>query len=150
MRNLLRRLGEMGKTIIVSSHILPELADICNKIGVVDRGVMSVNAEVADVMKQVRQYTVLHIRVRDNSEAAAHLLEEQEIVEAVDLRKGLIIATLKRGVDDYSGLAELLVQQGYRLTMFREEEINLESAFMALTKGMGAGGRMPESPKPQS
>jgi ABC-2 type transport system ATP-binding protein len=53
MRNLLRRLGEMGKTIIVSSHILPELADICNKVGIIDRGVMTVNASVADVMKQV-------------------------------------------------------------------------------------------------
>ncbi len=149
MRNLLRRLGEMGKTIIVSSHILPELADICNKIGVIDRGVMSVNAEVADVMKQVRQHTVLHIRVRDNSEGAARLLENQDSVDSVDIRKGQIIATLKRGVDDFSSLAELLVQQGYRLTMFREEEINLESAFMALTKGMGAASEPAQPPKPQ-
>jgi ABC-2 type transport system ATP-binding protein len=149
MRNLLRRLGETGKTIIVSSHILPELADICNKIGIIDRGVMTVNAAVADVMKQVRQYTVLHIRVRENTEAAAGLLDDQDIVESVDIRKGQIVATLKRGVDDYSGLAELLVRQGHRLTMFREEEINLESAFMALTKGMGAGGGMPEPPKIQ-
>src|SRR5690606_20246111 len=59
MRNLLRRLGGMGKTIIVSSHILPELADICNKVGIIDRGVMTVNALVADVMKQVRQRTLL-------------------------------------------------------------------------------------------
>ena len=71
MRNLLRRLGQMGKTIIVSSHILPELADICNKIGIIDRGVMSVNAEVAEVMKRVRQRTVLHIEVKDNLDGAA-------------------------------------------------------------------------------
>ena len=52
MRNLLRRLGQMGKSIIVSSHILPELADVCNKIGIIDRGVMTVSATVAEVMKK--------------------------------------------------------------------------------------------------
>src|SRR6187401_1998724 len=61
MRGVLRRLGQMGKTIMVSSHILPELADMCNKVGIIDRGVMSVNATVADVMKQVREQMVLHI-----------------------------------------------------------------------------------------
>ncbi len=138
MRNLLRRLGEMGKTIIVSSHILPELADICNKIGIIDRGVMTVNAAVADVMRQVRQYTVLHIAVKENLDAAARFLEAQEIVESVEIRKGQIVTTLKPTVDDYSDLPTRLVEQGHRLTLFREEEINLESAFMALTKGMGA------------
>ncbi|HAL13128.1 MAG TPA: multidrug ABC transporter ATP-binding protein, partial [Planctomycetaceae bacterium] len=63
MRELLRRLGQMGKTIVVSSHILPELADICNKIGIIDRGVMTVNSDVADVMQQIRRKIGLHIRV---------------------------------------------------------------------------------------
>jgi ABC-2 type transport system ATP-binding protein len=138
MRNLLRRLGEMGKTIIVSSHILPELADICNKIGIIDRGVMTVNASVADVMKQVRQHTVLHISVQEKLDGAARLLHGQPSVASVDIRRGQIIVTLKPGVEDYSGLAAQLVQNGFRLTMFREEEINLESAFMTLTRGMGA------------
>ncbi len=55
MRNLLKRLGDSGKTLVVSSHILPELADVCNKIGIIHRGEMKVNAAVADVMKQIRQ-----------------------------------------------------------------------------------------------
>ncbi|HAC92481.1 MAG TPA: multidrug ABC transporter ATP-binding protein, partial [Planctomycetaceae bacterium] len=46
MRNLLKRLGEMGKTIIVSSHILPELADICNKVGIINRGEMGFNGPI--------------------------------------------------------------------------------------------------------
>ena len=138
MRNLLRRLGQMGKTIIVSSHILPELADICNKIGIIDRGVMTVNAAVAEVMKQVRQFTVLHIAVKERPDAAARLLDKQEMVQSVEIRKGEIITTLKPGVDDYSELSTLLIREGFRLSLFREEEINLESAFMALTKGMGA------------
>lgn len=143
MRNLLRRLGEMGKTIIVSSHILPELADICNKIGIIDRGVMSVNATVADVMRQVRQHVVLHIGVREHADSAARLLDDHTSVDSVEVRKDRIIVTLKTGIADYSDLAAELVQNGHHLTMFREEEINLESAFMALTRGMGAAGESP-------
>lgn len=138
MRNLLRRLGEMGKTIIVSSHILPELADICNKVGIISLGVMDVNAEVSNVMKQVREHTVLNIAVKGDSEAAAKLLEEQDSVNTIETKNGELVVTLKQGVEDYSELSATLVQAGHRLTLFREEEVNLESAFMALTKGTGA------------
>ncbi len=138
MRNLLRRLGQMGKTIIVSSHILPELADICNKIGIIDRGVMSVNAEVAEVMKQVRQRTVLIIEVAGDLAAAAELLQQQPVVESVEQKKNQLHVTLNQGVDDYTALPSLLVGAGHRLVLFREEEVNLESAFMTLTKGTGA------------
>lgn len=138
MRNLLRRLGQLGKTIIVSSHILPELADICNKIGIIDRGVMSVNANVADVMKQVRQRTVLTVSVLGDSEAAAQLLEQHQAVDKIELNNGEIVVTLAEGVTDYSDLPTVLVENGHRLTLFSEEEVNLEAAFMALTKGMGS------------
>ena len=63
MRNLLKRLGDMGKTIIVSSHILPELADICNKIGIIHRGVMDINGPVSDLMRRIRRQIVLWIDV---------------------------------------------------------------------------------------
>ncbi len=138
MRNLLRRLGEMGKTIIVSSHILPELADICNKIGIIDRGVMTHNAAVADVLKQVREQTTLLVQVGTDVAEAGKLLDQQTIVDSVEIKGDTIRATLLKDVQDYSELATTLIQAGYRLRMFREEEVNLESAFMALTKGMGA------------
>ena len=139
MRNLLRRLGQMGKTIIVSSHILPELADICNKIGIIDRGVMTVNAAVSDVMKQVRERTVLNIAVKQDVEKAARLLDKHASVDEVDIRDGqTVVVTLKKGIDDYSDLSVLLVQNGHHLTLFQEEQVSLESAFMTLTKGMGS------------
>ena len=70
MRNLLRRLGQTGKTIIVSSHILPELADVCNKIGIIDRGVMSFSDEVSEVIKKVRSQIILQVGVKDDEERA--------------------------------------------------------------------------------
>lgn len=138
MRNLLRRLGGMGKTIVVSSHILPELADICNKIGIIDRGVMTVNAEVADVMRQVRERVVLYVEVDGDAEGAARLLEQQDIVDSVALQGKRLVVTLQENATDYCDLPAELIGAGYRLRLFREEEVNLESAFMALTKGMGA------------
>jgi ABC-2 type transport system ATP-binding protein len=138
MRGVLRRLGKMGKTIIVSSHILPEMADICNKVGIIDRGVLSVNAEVSEVMKQVRQRTVLFVSVQGDLNAAAKVLEQHPIVDKIETKNGQAIVTLKEAVEDYSELPTVLVQAGHRLTLFREEEINLESAFMALTKGTGS------------
>ncbi|MFO0924645.1 MAG: ABC transporter ATP-binding protein [Pirellulales bacterium] len=140
MRNLLRRLGQMGKTIIVSSHILPELADICNKVGIIDRGRLGWNAEVAEVMRQVRSRMVVLIEMVDakDHDRAAALLEQHPSVDQVAMEKGRIRVTLKANIEDYSDLASQLISAQFRLKHFGEEEINLESAFMALTKGTGA------------
>ena len=137
MRNLLKRLGEMGKTVIVSSHILPELADVCNKIGIIDRGVMNVNAEVADVMQQIRRNIELLVSVDGDNDAAAKLIEAHDSVESVAVDKDGILVTLKADIVDYHELASELVKAGYKLKNFSENRLDLESAFMALTKGLG-------------
>ena len=138
MRNLLKRLGEMGKTIMVSSHILPELADVCNKIGIIERGELLVNTDVADVMKQIRRTPVLEIGVAGDLDGAAKLLADHVLVASVQPRDGKLIVTLKEDTQDYSELSTLLVNAGYALTLFKEEELNLETAFMMLTKGITA------------
>jgi len=136
IRGLLKELRKMGKTIMVSSHILPELADVCNKIGIIERGELIVNADVDEVMRRVRRQVVLHIGLAGNSDGAARLLEDHPAVASVTASGGKLEVTLADGVEDYSELPTLLVQAGYRLNLFREEELNLETAFMALTKGI--------------
>src|SRR6201747_1640198 len=79
IRALLKELRSMGKTIMVSSHILPELADICNKIGIIEQGELIVNADVEQVMKQVRQQTILNVSVTKNPDGAAKLLQDDPI-----------------------------------------------------------------------
>ena len=138
IRGLLKELGKMGKTIMVSSHILPELADICNKVGIIERGELLVNAKVSDVMKQVRQRTLLNVGVAGDPEPAARLLEQSTIVESVEVRDGHIAVTLAENVTDYSDLPTILIDAGHKLTLFKEDELNLETAFMALTKGVTA------------
>lgn len=136
MRNLLKRLGEMNKTVIVSSHILPELADVCTRVGMIEKGHLIVDGYVDEVMRKARQQIMLQIRVADRQEAAAKLLEQASEIAKVEIVKGTIEATLRPEVLDYSFIPEQLFQNGFRLTLFREEEVNLETAFMALTKGL--------------
>lgn len=138
MRELIKRLGGMGKTIMVSSHILPELADICNKVGIIEKGQMIVNASVADVMQQIRRQIVLQIVVTDRADAAAKLLDDHPSVEHVQQGKSELTVTLIEDVEDYSDLASTLIEAGFKLNLFREEEINLETAFMMLTQGISA------------
>lgn len=136
IRNLLKRLGELNKTIIVSSHILPELADVCNKVGIIEKGEMLVNGSVSDLMKQVRSAILLNICVEGDNDKAAQLIEQHEDVDQVSVRDDILVVRLKPGVHDYSFLPTLLIEAGHRLTLFREEELNLETAFMELTRGL--------------
>jgi ABC-2 type transport system ATP-binding protein len=129
---------------MVSSHILPELADICNKVGIIERGELLVNADVAEVMRKVRDHMVICVEVADRMEEAAKLLEQHSSVNRVEIatvsgRQHLRVSLNKeQGLDDYSDLPTLLVQHGFKIRSFKEDEINLETAFMTLTKGITA------------
>jgi ABC-2 type transport system ATP-binding protein len=140
MRALMRRLGSMGKTVIVSSHILPELAGVCNKVGIIDSGKMIASNDVASMIRQVRPNMAILIEpaVVSQIEAAARIVGQHGIVLAVDVKGSTIKATLKEDAEDYSSIATELIGQGIAIKRFAEEEINLESAFMAFTKGAGA------------
>ena len=146
IRTLLKRLGELNKTVVVSSHILPELADVCTRVGMIEKGHLIVDGNVEQVMRKARERLVLHVRVRAGegmdgghvavSDQAARLIEQADEVEAGTVDDGTILATLVPEVLDYTALPTMLVERGFRIEMFREEEVNLETAFMHLTKGL--------------
>ncbi len=136
IRNLLKRLGEMKKTIIVSSHILPELADVCTRVGMIEKGNLIVDGFVDEVMKKAREAQMLHIKVTENPEQAAKLIEQHDEIQSVSMNGEQIDVILKQNVFDYSFLPSLLFDAGYKLKLFKEEEVNLETAFMELTKGV--------------
>jgi ABC-2 type transport system ATP-binding protein len=139
MRELIKELRSMGKTILVSSHILPELADICNKIGIIERGQLLFNGDVESAIKQVRKHKVyfvavandLNQQIREMLEAHVDILNVEDKPEQQALR-----VTLNDHAPDGSFIAEMLIKAGYRLTMLKEEEINLENVFMEITKGI--------------
>jgi ABC-2 type transport system ATP-binding protein len=139
MRGLLKELRNMGKTILVSSHILPELADICNKIGIIERGVLIFDGDLQSAIQQVRQYTVFLVAIGDGKiSVARELLGSHADVLKVEPREDgeSLRVTLNDNVHDGSFIPELLLQNRLRLKMFKEEEIDLEGVFMGITKGI--------------
>ena len=112
------------------------LADVCTRVGMIEKGNLIIDGYVDEVMRKARQQIMLQIRVKENLEKAAALLQKHELVSHVDIVKGTIDATLKADTFDYSSLPTLLITEGFQLTLFREEEVNLETAFMSLTKGL--------------
>ena len=135
MRNLLKRLQGMGKTILVSSHILPELADICNRVGIIEYGRLLACGNVQDLLAQVRGRPTVRIRVAGSPEAAAKALERCPEAAAVTVKDGEVVVALADGVPDGSALAARLVTDGHGLVSLREQEVNLETAFLELTRG---------------
>ncbi|MBR4976462.1 MAG: ABC transporter ATP-binding protein [Thermoguttaceae bacterium] len=149
IRELLKRLGGRGKTIMVSSHILPELADVCNKVGIIERGELLVDARVEDVMKRVRDQVVVLVELAEPKDEyfgkkideCAKFLTDDAVVVSVEKTKNDALRVLiekGKGLDDYSALLTRLIERGFRIRSFREEEVNLETAFMTLTRGITA------------
>src|SRR5499427_947788 len=120
MRGLLKELRNMGKTILVSSHILPELADICNKIGIIERGRLLFDGDVQSAIRQVQKHTVYQVGIGNGKDSAARdLLEAHLDVLKVEPREDgeSLRVTLSDNVHDGSFIPELLLQNKLRLKM---------------------------------
>jgi ABC-2 type transport system ATP-binding protein len=136
MRELLKELRRMGKTILISSHILPELADLCNTVGVIEQGELLYSGPVTEIVRRAKIGTVVHVGVSRDPVPAAALLSADPNVESVASSNGYLVVSLKAGVEDFTFISQRLISGGYALTLLKEEEVNLETAFMRLTKGI--------------
>jgi ABC-2 type transport system ATP-binding protein len=135
MRALLRRLRDLGKTILVSSHILPELADICNRVGIIEHGRLLACGEVAELLSRVRGRPLVRIEVAGPPQAAAAILEAAGEVAHVEVKGGEVVVTLAEGVEDHAPLVSRLVAAGEAVRSVRPHEVDLETAFLELTRG---------------
>ncbi|MBI3948474.1 MAG: ABC transporter ATP-binding protein [Armatimonadetes bacterium] len=137
IKELLKELRSMGKTILISSHILPELADFCNKIGIIEKGRMVVCGDVQAIMEQVAGGRVLEIRVLDDPAQVATMLEGAAGVRAAAVVANHTIRVEFAGDEtDQHALLQMLVQNGVRVQSFNELEADLEDIFMKVTKGI--------------
>jgi ABC-2 type transport system ATP-binding protein len=141
MRELIKRLRRESKTIMLSSHILPELADICNKLGIIERGKLLFNGSVEEAEAEVRKVRggrVFLVSVGErNPEAVKRLSTSPEVASAaVDPKTGVVRVALKAGHDDGSFIPERLIAEKFKLQSFREEDINIEDVFLTITKGI--------------
>lgn len=131
----------MGKTILISSHILHELAELCNVVGIIERGQLLFNGSVSEILRRARVGHVLHVGVLDRRAEAAEVIKKMPGVKKVsgasdDPNGVLHVSFEENGGVKPSDLPNLLINHGYRITHFAEEPVNLETAFMRLTKGL--------------
>ncbi|HMO25628.1 MAG TPA: ABC transporter ATP-binding protein [Tepidisphaeraceae bacterium] len=136
LRELLKTLRQMGKTIIISSHILPELQDLCNTVGIIEQGELIYSGPWTDIVRKARSGMVVHIGLQSNTQSAAAVLAQDPRVAISNVREdGWLEISLAEGIGDFSFIPAKLIESGYKITLLREEEVNLETAFMRLTKG---------------
>ncbi|HBS29138.1 MAG TPA: multidrug ABC transporter ATP-binding protein [Phycisphaerales bacterium] len=165
MRELLKELKRMGKTIIISSHILHELAELCNVVGIIERGTLLFSGTVREALQRARVEHILHVAVAERTEDAARLLHQMAGVKRLSiveeeapavthpgspgenangskgaagpgLRRVMQVAFEDSALHTATDIPNRLVNAGFRLTLFTEEKVNLETAFMRLTQGL--------------
>ena len=136
IKELFKELKAMGKTIIISSHILPELADFCNKVGIIERGEMLVSGDVQDIMDQVTGGRTLEIRLLGDWEPAAALLSAAAGVRAVRPVDSHLAVEFSGSPEEQAALNSLLIAHGHRVLAFTEQAMDLEDIFMKVTKGL--------------
>jgi ABC-2 type transport system ATP-binding protein len=135
MMEILRELQRMGKTIIISSHILSELETICNRVCIIEKGKLIYAGPVQGVRDQMSQGRVVYVRVSSDQTQAVELLKTRPEVAEVAPLDGTIKVTLANHDTDHSVIADVLVHGGARLIELREEELGLEEVFMRVTRG---------------
>ncbi|MBC8876921.1 MAG: ABC transporter ATP-binding protein [Planctomycetes bacterium] len=136
VKALLKELRRMGKTILISSHILTELADCCTSIGIIERGELLMNGPIDEVYKRIRSDRVIEVKFTDNMDIGLAVIRSSPHLRDVKVDNHsarLELRTDDRGV---AALLDQLIAQGVGIRSFAEKEPTLEDVFMLVTKGL--------------
>ncbi len=136
VKALLKELRRMGKTILISSHILTELADCCTSIGIIERGQMLMHGPIDEVYRRIRGERMVEVKFIDGMDVGLSVIRSSPHVRNVQVNSNSVTLEL---VTDDRGVAELLqqlVSQRVGIRSFAEKEPTLEDVFMLVTKGL--------------
>ena len=137
MRDILKELKSMGKTILISSHILPELSEMCDALGVIENGKLVATGSVASIQQQLRANKVLIVSVRSNVDAALRFFDEHPLaVEVHQNEVGEIHFGFNGNEEEQTLLLKEALQEDLAILSFKEEQTDLEDIFMEITKGV--------------
>lgn len=139
IRDLLKELRNLGKTIIVSSHILPELADFCTSVGIIEKGKLLVSGPIDSLIGDNLGARVLEIKVPAEDKAtASKVLGPLTGVRNVAERGEFLDVQFDGGIDAQNDLLLALINAKVRIVSFGEVQTDLEAVFMNLTRGLVA------------
>ncbi len=136
VKALLKELRRMGKTILISSHILSELADCCSSIGIIERGQLLLSGPIESVYRQIRRNRVVEIRFNDRTEAGVSLLRSCPELRDVDIEGNYVVAEFEADDQRLAQILEQLVEAKIPVRSFYDKEPTLEDVFMMVTKGL--------------
>jgi ABC-2 type transport system ATP-binding protein len=135
MKELLLNLRAMGKTIVISSHILSELSEMCNSIGIMNKGHLVTAGQIEDVMTQVFGGNRILVSVEGDIEPAVRILKEQAGIRVASVGEKEIQLTHTLEDAAFAQLIAHMITQGVVVTGFQKQAGNLETLFMQLTGG---------------
>ncbi|KMZ44277.1 MULTISPECIES: ABC transporter ATP-binding protein [Bacillales] len=138
LREILKELRDMGKTIIISSHILPELAEMCDVIGIVEEGNLVAFGRVDEIYSKMQEQRVLRIRLLDRVEEAMTRLREMPVITRVTREGNWVVAGFSGNDEEQVELLRELAVSGYPVAAFNEAVGDLEEIFLEITKGVGS------------
>lgn len=135
IKDLLKALRDMGKTILISSHILPELADFCNKIAIIEQGQLVVSGDVGEITEQCRGGVTLRIGFVERQEEAVAFLKSLDCISEVKPENGSMLVSYCGGDGEYHEVLNALITAGFKVRSFGESEVDLEDIFLKVTRG---------------
>ncbi len=135
MKEILRALKDLGKTIIISSHILPELSELCTSIGIIDRGRIVISGTVSHIMEQVYSKRFIRVKLLGKMEEAEKVMQEFPTIANTRAGEGFIEAGFDGNDEEMSRLLRELVKRDIPVISFAQLDGNLEDVFMKVTKG---------------
>jgi ABC-2 type transport system ATP-binding protein len=135
MMAILQELQRLGKTIIISSHILSELQTLCNRVAIIEKGKLIYSGPVQGVREQMSSGLIVWLEVADETDRAIELLKTRPEVAEVAPVDGRIKVTMVNHDVDHSFIAETIVRGGLKLVGLQEDELGLEEVFLRVTRG---------------
>ncbi len=134
MKRLLRELSDTGKTIIVSSHILNEMTDMCTSLGVIKAGRLVLTGNIDNILEKVNNLNPLLIEVVDREEEVISLLKKTKEVKSISINGRKIQVEFDGNNEAESILLKNIIDTGAMINFFGREQRNLEGLFMDITK----------------
>jgi len=135
IKELLAELRKMGKTILISSHILSELADVCTRLGIIEKGKLVACGTVEEIKRSIKQHRILEIQVLDGVTQTKDILLSHPAVRDVDAYGQTFRVEFAGGIEDVAAVHRALIRGGVQVIWFKEQETNLEEVFLRVTKG---------------
>ena len=136
IKALLKELQSMGKTILISSHILSELADCCSSIGIIERGQLLMAGPIQEIYDRIQDHRQIHMKILEGMDRAIRLLQNHSNTLDIQPFEDRILLRFSGSDDNLSALLESLLLENVRVLEFSEKEPTLEEVFMQVTKGL--------------